>query len=266
MRIPSPDSNPASASSDYSSALAQFLDCQAVQSCADDDVQAALQALTAATVELPQALAARLSHIFDATLAYAHWANRMDNDFFDAEEAVVLAEQGYGRLASATQANSPSAPDTLRQADAARLAAAQALEARAVERALASEELESATDYLDRFRREGNVVVQEEIQDLRDVWQHAVDVAQEAQLATQSALERLQFFLRMDGDHTAEVPLEDAAPEGQEFSEDSEHSSASFLSDAADSDGADLLADCVAAVIGSLSHMQLGGGNPHASI
>ena len=266
MRIPSPDSNPASASPDYSSAWAQFLDCQAVQACADDDVQAALQALTAATVELPQALAAHVNHILDSTMAYARWTNRVEADFLAAEEAGMLADQGHARLAAGIPSNSPLAARVLRQADAARLAADHALEARAMQRALATQELDDATDYLNRFRRDGNAVVQEEIQDLRDAWQHAVDVAREAQQETQSALVRLQFFLSMDGTRTAEVPLEFGAPESQEFGEDSGPPCAAALSDTADSDEADLLADCFAALTGSLSHMQFGGGNAHASI
>ncbi len=133
---PSPDSNPASASPDYSSALAQFLDCRAAQACADDDVQAALQALTAATVELPQALAAHVIHILDSAMAYARWTNRVDADFLAAEEAGMLADQGYARLAAGIPANSPLAARVLRQADAARLAADHALEARAMQRAL----------------------------------------------------------------------------------------------------------------------------------
>ncbi len=258
MPTPPQKTNPAATPSDeLAAAQAQLRNCQAAQALTDADMQAAIQDLHDALQQGPRVLSLNLNQAIDSVLAYGQWANHTEDAFFAADEAWAAAEQAYAVLANAASVISSTRSFELQLADHARIDAREVREARALERQLANEELEDATAYLNRFQRDGKAVLDDEIEDLRTVWQIAVNVFLEARQETQEALERVQALSEAGHTGSPGVPFDDPA-----FDAAAQPPFTEALPDKEEDGGdAPLLPDCFAVVVGSLPDVNFGSGH-----
>lgn len=197
--------------SSHAQALSDLKNCQSTQALADAHALGANQLLQAALSANRQTLDTEANRVLETVLEYAMWANSMDNAFFDAQEALDIAQQEYAAMLAVADKNCPLAAHALLRADAARLEATQRLADCAREREQANTEVEDATAYFNRINAHGHDALEECITGLRADAQQAAEAAQAALLETQAASARLQRLQGAAASEHAAVSADGAA-------------------------------------------------------